>query len=245
MTGNHQKLGFCRIIRMEESTVLTEFIERMIRITDDLVDQIKEGQLDGEFHFHQNSLQSAAAGETVSLELLCEMLYERPEIAGVELCGDEVYVTVSPEFAVHEDDSNLHALTQTEVDIICALHTLWLNHAGGEQADFTDCLLKGINLTSRNLDRAVFTGAKLVDCIMYDTRVNTAIFDDAKLQNCQLMNAQAEHCSFRNAFIIMTDLDTANTRHSNFIGATISKYSVPKDDPLDWSEESQNIGLTM
>ena len=85
-----QKLGFNRISRMEESSVLTEFVDRMIRITDELVDQIKTGQLDGEFHFHQDSVQASAAGEPVSLDLLCEMLYERPEIAGVELCDDEV-----------------------------------------------------------------------------------------------------------------------------------------------------------
>ena len=112
-----QKLGFSRISRMEESSVLTEFVERMIRITDELVDQIKTGQLDGEFHFHQDSVHASAAGEPVNLDLLCEMLYERPEIAGVELCGDEVYVTVAAEYAVHEDDSKLRALTQTEVDI--------------------------------------------------------------------------------------------------------------------------------
>lgn len=35
-----QKLGFSRISRMEESSVLTEFVDRMIRITDELVDQI-------------------------------------------------------------------------------------------------------------------------------------------------------------------------------------------------------------
>lgn len=240
-----QKLGFSRISRMEESSVLTEFVDRMIRITDELVDQIKTGQLDGEFHFHQNSLQSAAAGETVSLELLCEMLYERPEISGVELCGDEVYVTVAPEYAVHEDDSKLRALTQTEVDIICALHTLWLNNAGGEQADFTDCLLKDINLTSRNLNYAVFTGAKLVNCMMYDAKLNTFTFDGAKLQSCQLINAQAEHCSFRNAFIVITDIEAASTKHSNFTGATISKYSVPKDEPFTLVDESQGFSMTM
>ena len=240
-----QKLGFSRISRMEESSVLTEFVDRMIRITDELVDQIKTGQLDGEFHFHQNSLQSAAAGETVSLELLCEMLYERPEISGVELCGDEVYVTVAPEYAVQEDDSKLRALTQTEVDIICAFHTLWLNNAGGEQADFTDCLLKDINLTSRNLNYAVFTGAKLVNCMMYDAKLNTSIFDGAKIQNCQLINAQAEHCSFRNAFIVMTDMDAANTKHSNFTGATISKYSVPKDEPFALADNNQDFSMTL
>ena len=97
-----QKLGFSRISRMEESSVLTEFVDRMIRITDELVDQIKTGQLDGEFHFHQDSVHASAAGEPVSLDLLCEMLYERPEIAGVELCDDEVYVTVAPDYAVYE-----------------------------------------------------------------------------------------------------------------------------------------------
>ena len=240
-----QKLGFSRISRMEESSVLTEFVDRMIRITDELVDQIKTCQLDGEFHFHQASVHASTAGEPVSLDLLCEMLYERPEISGVELCGDEVYVTVAPEYAVHEDDSKLRALTQTEVDIICALHTLWLNNAGGEQADFTDCLLKDINLTSRNLNYAVFTGAKLVNCMMYDAKLNTSTFDGAKLQSCQLINAQAEHCSFRNAFIVMTDMDAASTKHSNFTGATISKYSVPKDEPFALVDESQGFSMTM
>ena len=240
-----QKLGFSRISRMEESSVLTEFVDRMIRITDELVDQIKTGQLDGEFHFHQDSVHASAAREPVSLDLLCEMLYERPEIAGVELCGDEVYVTVAPEYAVHEDDSKLRALTQTEVDIICALHTLWLNNAGGEQADFTDCLLKDINLTSRNLNYAVFTGAKLVNCMMYDAKLNTSSFDGAKIQNCQLINAQAEHCSFRNAFIVMTDMDAANTKHSNFTGATISKYSVPKDEPFALADNNQDFSMTL
>ena len=239
------KLGFCRISRMEESTVLTEFVDRMIRITDDLVEQIKAGQLDGQFHFHRDSLKSAAAGETVSLELLCEMLYERQEISEVELCGDEVFVTVAPEYAVYEDDSNLHVLTQEQVDVICALHTLWLNNAGGEQADFSDCLLKGINLNSRNLNYSVFAGAKLVDCMMYDTAFNTSNFEGTKLQNCQFTNAHARHCNFQNAFIVMTNLDTVDTRHSNFIGATISKYSVPKDEPLDWADESRSVEWSM
>ena len=230
---------------MEESTVLTEFVDRMIRITDELVDQIKTGQLDGEFHFHQDSVQASVAGEPVSLDLLCEMLYERPEIAGVELCDDEVYVTVAPDYAVYENNTNYHVLNQEQVDVICALHTLWLNNVGGEQADFTDCLLKDINLTSRNLNYAVFTGAKLVDCMMYDAKLNTSIFDGAKIQNCQLINAQAEHCSFRNAFIVMTDMDAANTKHSNFTGATISKYSVPKDEPFTFADESPGMGFSM
>lgn len=240
-----QKLGFSWISRMEESSVLTEFVDRMIRITDELVDQIKTGQLDGEFHFHQDSVHASAAGEPVSLDLLCEMLYERPEIAGVELCDDEVYVTIAPDYAVYENNTNYHVLNQEQVDVICALHTLWLHGVGGEQADFSDCLLKGINLSSRNLNRAVFAGAKLVDCLLYDAKLNTSIFDGAKIQNCQFINAQAEHCSFRNAFIVMTNMDATSTKHSNFTGATISQYSVPKDEPFSLAEDSQGFSMNM
>ena len=238
----YQQLTFDRI---EDYSVLTEFVDRMIRITDELVDQIKTGQLDGEFRFHRDSVNSSAGEEPVSLTLLCEMLCERPEIAGVDLCDDEVYVTVAPDYAVYENNTGYHVLNQEQVDVICALHTLWLHGAGGEQADFSGCLLKGINLSSRSLKRAVFADAKLVDCVMHDTKLDACSFDRARLQNCQLINAQAERCSFRDAFIVMTDLDTASTKHSNFAGATISKYSVPKDEPFAFADEKQDFSMTM
>ena len=167
-----QKLGFSRISRMEESSVLTEFVDRMIRITDELVDQIKTDQLDGEFHFHQDSVHASAAGEPVSLDLLCEMLYERPEIAGVELCDDEVYVTVAPDYAVYENNTNYHVLNQEQVDVICALHTLWLHGVGGEQADFSNCLLRDLNLSNRTLESAVFDGAKLITTPLYASNIS-------------------------------------------------------------------------
>ena len=79
----------------------------------------------------------------------------------------------------------------------------------------------------------------------YDTNLNTSNFDCARLQNCQLINAQAECCSFRNTFIALTDMDTISTRFSNFTGATISKYSLPKDDPFAFADESQDFSMTM
>ena len=81
--------------------------------------------------------------------------------------------------------------------------------------------------------------------MMYDAKLNTSIFDGAKIQNCQLINAQAAHCSFRNAFIVMTDMDATSTKHSNFTGATISQYSVPKDEPFSLAEDSQGMGFSM
>lgn len=79
----------------------------------------------------------------------------------------------------------------------------------------------------------------------YDAKLNTSIFDGAKIQNCQLINAQAEHCSFRNAFIVMTNMDATSTKHSNFTGATISQYSVPKDEPFSLAEDSQGFSMNM
>ena len=43
----------------------------------------------------------------------------------------------------------------------------------------------------------------------------------------------------------MTDMDATSTKHSNFTGATISQYSVPKDEPFSLAEDSQGMGFSM
>ncbi len=212
-----QKLGFCRTSRMEEFPALTAFVERMIRITDEMVDQIKECQLDGEYRFYANCFDVAADGEPADFDLFMEMLAERPEISDVDFYDeDELYVILKPEFATYEDDSHRRKLTQSEVDVICAKHTLWLNGNDGERADFTDCLLKGIDFSKRELDQAIFAGAKLVDCNFHEAKLNGADFTKVKMYYCCAVHMQAKSSSFKSAFIQMCDLSVANLLHSNF-----------------------------
>lgn len=216
MSGT-QKLGFCRISRMEESPTLTAFVERMIRITDEVVDQIKAQQLDGECYFPANSFDATAEDDPVDFDLFMAMLAERPEIATVDYADDdELYVVLKPKFATYEDDSHRRRLTQYEVDVICAKHTLWLHDNGGERADFTNCLLKDIDFCKRELDQAIFTGAKLVDCNLHRTRLNDADFRNAKIYHCCAVHIQAKNSTFKGAFIQMCDLAVSNLFHSNF-----------------------------
>lgn len=212
-----QELGFCRASRMEESPTLTAFVERMIRITDEMVDQIKECQIDGEYRFYANSFDVAADDEPADFDLFMAMLAERPEIAEVDYAeDDQLYAILKPEFATYEDDSHRRKLTQQEVDVICAKHTLWLHDDSGEQADFTDCLLKGIDFSNRELDQAIFTGAKMVDCNLHKTRLNGANFSNVKMYYCCAVRMQAKNSNFKGAFIQMSDLSISDLLHSNF-----------------------------
>lgn len=220
MSGT-QKLGFCRTSRFEESPSLAAFVDRMIRITDEIVDQIKECQLDGEYYFPANSYDDTADEEPTNFSLFMAMLAERPEIAEVDYADDdELYVVLKPEFAIYEDDSHRRKLTQAEVDVMCAKHTLWMHNDGGERADFTDCLLKRIDLSKRELDQAIFTGAKLVDCNLYETRLNGTDFSNAKMYHCRAVHIQAKNSNFKGAFIQMCDLAISNLLHSNFSHTT-------------------------
>lgn len=220
MSGT-QKLGFCRTSRFEEFPSLAAFVDRMIRITDEIVDQIKECQLDGEYYFPANSYDDTADEEPTNFSLFMAMLAERPEIAEVDYADDnELYVVLKSEFAVYEDDNHRRKLTQDEVDVICAKHTLWLHNDGGERADFTDCLLKRIDISKRELDQAIFTGAKLVDCDLSETRLNGADFSNVKMYHCRAAHIQAKNATFKGALIQMCDLAISNLLHSNFSHVT-------------------------
>lgn len=215
--SDKQKLGFCRISRMEESPALMAFADRMIRITDEMVGYAIEGQLDGEYRFFANSFDVAADEEPADFDLFMTMLSERPEIEEVDFEDEDVlYVILKPEFATYEDDSHRRKLAQTEVDVMCAKHTLWLHNNGGEQADFTDCLLKCIDFSKRDLDQAIFAGAKMVECNLHETRLNGADFSNAKMYYCCAVRMQAKDSNFKRAIIQMSDLSISNLRHSNF-----------------------------
>ena len=196
-------------------------MDRMIRITDEIVDQIKKCQHDGEYYFPANSYDDTTGEEPTSFSLFMAMLAERPEIAEVDYADDdELYVVLKPEFAVYEDDSHRRQLTQDQVDLMCAKHTLWLHNDGGEQADFTNCLLKKIDISKRELDQAIFMGTKLVDCDLSETRLNGADFSNAKMYHCRAAHIQAKNATFRGAVIQMCDLATSDLLHSNFSHAT-------------------------
>ena len=110
-------------------------------------------------------------------------------------------------------------MNSEEVEIICAKHILWLHDAGGEQADFSNCLIKDMNMSGKNLINSVFDGAKFVNTDLRRASLCFALFNSTRFQNCNLSNVIAEESEFKNAECIACDFDRAIFTHSDFTGA--------------------------
>lgn len=133
------------------------------------------------------------------------MIVERPEFDDVEEYCGELSLRVNPMF----EDIHTRELSQQELDVICAKHVLWLNDSGGEQANLSNCVLKGLNLYGKDLsnsscEHAVFDGcnlqsvdfsnaemesARFINCKMQDIFANVTNFVQAEFRNCDISNS--------------------------------------------------------
>ena len=105
---------------------------------------------------------------------------------------------------------------------MCAKHTLWLNDAGGEQADFSNCLLKDLDLSRKNLNSAVFVGAEFTNTRLCGTELCFAVLNNAKFYNCDLSDTVAEEAEFKGVDCIGSNFSRGIFTHSNFVGAIFS-----------------------
>lgn len=110
-------------------------------------------------------------------------------------------------------------IDQKEFDIMVAKNMLWVNDAGGEQADFSNCILKNINMQGRCMLSADFTNAEFVNCDMQNSEMCFARCRNAKFNNCNMERAVAEECDFRNAEFDNCTCDYVAFTHSNFTNA--------------------------
>lgn len=120
-------------------------------------------------------------------------------------------------------DDTLRLLTQEEIDVICANHVLWLHDAGGQQADFSGCMLKGAKLLHRNLMNAVFTGARLSACDLRDSEINFSNFSDAYIDACNMDGVMGDEANFSNAALIETSMKHSFMTHADFTDAQFRK----------------------
>ena len=140
-------------------------------------------------------LTDELALDKVETQLLVGMLEDRPEIAYLDDLGDELCIKLNPEYA-HEE-KELPRLSQEDVDVICAKHVLWLHDAGGEQADFSGYDLSGLNLSHRNLNSAIFAGARMYETNLAQTELCFSDFTEATLFSCDLKGVTAEETCFK------------------------------------------------
>ena len=194
---------------------LEKFARTMIEAVDEQVDKAVLYQKRGEYEIPYQELYKY---KQFDYDLFTLMLSERDEVnmAGSDGGDEVVRVWLAPKFAYEEDDSHLRELTQKEFELMYAKHLLWLDNGSGEQADFSNCLLRSIEMSNRWLENAIFDGAKIVDSGMVNTNCNNASFKGARIIKSDCMDLTATGADFSEAKISNCIFIRADMAESNF-----------------------------
>src|SRR5579872_5947434 len=139
-------------------------------------------------------------------------------------------------------------LTQAEVDGVCLRHDrLWSSRMGGARAVFTWKDLSGLDLSSRNLCDADFTGAILADCNLNNARLDNANLFGADLQNASLREASLRRADLRGACLRGADLTGADLFEADLREGTIAAADREKGlriiEPVDRAANAQGAVL--
>lgn len=181
------------------------------------VAQAIDSQLDGKSRIRSRDIreQDIAFDEN----LFMSMMSERAEIGGIE-CTESYYeITIAEPYV--KTDTPLKELAESEIEVMLANHILWLNDAGGKQADFSNCILRNIDLQKQKLLDANFDGAKLVNVNLQETGLCFSSFKGTRFYHCNLIKAVAEESDFSGAKLYGTELYSAIFTHSNFTGVRL------------------------
>lgn len=171
---------------------MEDFIHEMTSMVDRYAKLSVDCQLDGEFSLDHRDLEKTARFSYFNEGLFREMLSNRPEIEYVDLDYEGYSITVAPEFRTEIDESAYKVLSQEDVDIICAKHFLQAHDCSGELADFSNCLLKDIDLHGKELNGALLRGARFVNCNLSDCGLCFADMTDAFFCKAQVVYPNAQ-----------------------------------------------------
>lgn len=207
------------IARQMQHPSLNAFENEMCRITDKYTRKAVNGQIECQYRIDFDEVRSLCVPSKFNQDLFMNMLSERDEISDVEFSDDGCTVTISEPYLRQEDERSLRMLDSEDIEIMCAKHILWLHNAGGEQADFSNCLIKDMNLSGENLINAIFDDAKILNTKLENAEMCFASCNNARFYNCVLINVIAEEAEFKNAECIACDFDYSTLTHSNFSGA--------------------------
>lgn len=219
---------------------LKDFNKLMTKTVDASVRYALENQRDGMCTIKESDLPQPNSEPMFSYPVFGQMVSERDEFDIVEPFLGEIVVQIAPEHCVeNEEYEDFKVLSKEEVDIKIAKHILWLNEEpGGEQADFSDCLVKNMNLSNQNLLNANFANGAFIDCDFSKAQLCFASSDGAAFRYCDFDNAVAEECNFTNSKFTGCDMSNAILTHSDFSNSIFDDCDI--DNP---KQGLQNIVL--
>lgn len=218
--GYIQDAAHLQVMEMYPSLHLHQ--REMVSLVDKAVERSLAGQTEGSYYFKLYDYGGQCRGGNFNDGLFADMLLDRPEIAGVDydIEDDMVCIDIREEFRTVENNDNLREITKDEFDIICAKHTLWFHEAGGEQADFSNCLLKGLSLYRKELPNAIFNGAKIVDCDFSYSTMLCSEFKNAVFYNVQMVDTDVKSSDFSGAVFKRCEQPRMDASDCNFTDAS-------------------------
>ena len=187
-----------RQILQLQSPSLEEFAGRMCRMVEKFTAQALQKQENGTYTLDLDEVDSACDCELFDRTLFTEMIAERSEFFDVEENNGDLILEINPEF---RKAAAFRHLSQGELDVICAKHSLWLNDAGGEQADLSNCVLRGLFLCGRDLSHCIctFENCDFVDCDLSYVKAEGADFTGSDFCESTLRDARFDTCNFKGA----------------------------------------------
>ena len=126
------------------------------------------------------------------------------------------------------DESQYRELTSDDVDIMLAKHMLYMRDAGGEQANFSGCLIKDKGLSHAVFNGAIISNAAFVDCDLSEADLNFASAHGAKFINCDMEHIYGDEADFSYAQFTNCDMRHALTTHANYTGADFNQCNVER-----------------
>lgn len=204
--------------RKTEYKALEKFIKEMLDAVDEQVEKAILYQKRGEYKIPEKELYKY---KSLDYELFAEMLAERDEVnmAGYDSGDESIRLWLAPKFVYTEDDGHLKVITQKEFEMTCAKHLLWLESGIGEQADFSNCLLRNLELSDRWLENIIFDNAKIVDSRMNGANCNSSSFKGTRIIKTECIEMTAQGADFTGAKISNCVLSNADMSSSNFTKA--------------------------
>ena len=200
------------IVQQEKYPSLTKLNKNMVEAVDEQVEKALRYQKQGQYSFPESELYDK---EPFNMDVFISMLAERPEINMSGQDDDIVRIVVAPKFAYEEDDSHLKVITQKEFELIYAKYLLWLDNGSGEQADFSNCLLRDLEMSDRWLENMIFDNAKIIDSRMNGVNVNASSFKGTRIIKTECMEMTAIDSDFTGAKFSNCDLSRADMTSSN------------------------------
>lgn len=197
---------------------LNEFNDRMRGAVDKYVSLALENHKEGKYTFDINDVNREYDCENFNSDLFVDMIGECDEFSDVEYCGGEFTVTLNKDYLSEKDKT----LFPEDVKEMCARHTLWiLDLEGGEQADFSGCIVENCDFIGVDLSGAKFENARFYNCNFECACLMGAKMNNALFSNCSFRLSTSEEVEAKNAVFKNCDFTEADFGESDFKDARL------------------------